>query len=201
MLKVGITGGIGSGKSTVARMFEILGIPVYHADTAAKRLMETDADLMYRIRTHFGASAYENGRLNRAYIAQRVFNHKAELEWLNQQVHPATRADAAAWFAQQKAPYALKEAALLFESGTAGELDIIIGVFAPETVRIHRVMQRDGITAEQIRERMRNQIEETVKMKLCHYQIINNEQQLVIPQVLQLHQILLQKAVATTPTQ
>lgn len=201
MLKVGITGGIGSGKSTVARMFQLLGIPVYYADTAAKRLMETDAQLIERIRTRLGAMAYENGRLNRAYIAQRVFNDKAELEWLNQQVHPATVADAAAWFAQQKAPYALKEAALLFESGSAGELDLIIGVFAPEAVRIHRVMQRDGVTAAQIRERMRNQIEETVKMKLCHYQIINDEQQLVIPQVLQLHQILLQKAVAATPIQ
>lgn len=190
---------MGSGKSTVARVFEVLGVPVYYADAAAKRLMETDAVLMQRIREHFGDAAYDNGRLNRAFIAQRVFNNKSELEWLNRQVHPATIADAARWFHQQQAPYALKEAALLFESGTAGDLDVIIGVWAPETLRLHRVMQRDGTTASQIRERMRHQIEETVKMKLCDYVITNDEQLLVIPQVLQLHQTLLQKAAAATP--
>lgn len=200
MLKVGITGGIGSGKSTIARMFEVLGIPVYHADTAAKRLMETDAVLAARIREHFGATAYENGRLNRAFIAQRVFNNKAELDWLNRQVHPATLADAARWFQNQNATYAIKEAALLFESGTAGDLDVVIGVAAPETLRLHRVMQRDGITAARIRERMRHQIEETVKMKLCDYVVINNDQQLVIPQVLQLHETLLQKAASPIPS-
>lgn len=191
MLRVGITGGIGSGKSIVAKVFNSLGIPVYYADTAAKRLMQEDPELVAAIRENFGAAAYDNGRLNRAYLAEKVFGNPARLELLNQLVHPVTISDAATWMQQQQAPYALKEAALIFESGSQSELDFVIGVYAPKHLRIHRVMQRDGATREAVIKRMDNQIEESVKMRLCDAVITNDDQQLVVPQVLALHEQLL----------
>lgn len=194
MLRVGITGGIGSGKSIVAKVFNSLGIPVYDADTAAKRLMQEDPQLVAAIKAAFGAGAYEDGRLNRAYLADKVFRDPAQLELLNQLVHPVTIKDAANWMQQQQAPYALKEAALIFESGSQSELDFVIGVYAPKHLRIHRVMQRDGVTREAVIKRMDNQIEESLKMRLCDAVITNDDQQLVVPQVLALHEELLQKA-------
>ncbi|HMO32628.1 MAG TPA: dephospho-CoA kinase [Lacibacter sp.] len=194
MLKIGLTGGIGSGKSTVARLFELLGIPVYRADAAAKRLMETDPALMRQIRDAFGEASYSNGRLNRTFLAQSVFGDKSRLETLNNLVHPVTIADAEKWFAAQKGPYVLKEAALLFESGTAAGLDFIIGVEAPRPLRIRRTMLRDGVGAAAVEQRMQHQIDETIKMRLCDFVIRNNEQELVIPQVLALHQQLLTRA-------
>lgn len=194
MLRVGITGGIGSGKSIVAKVFNSLGIPVYNADTAAKRLMQEDPQLVAAIKAAFGAGAYEDGRLNRAYLADKVFRDPAQLELLNQLVHPVTIKDAANWMQQQQAPYALKEAALIFESGSQSELDFVIGVYAPKHLRIHRVMQRDGVSREAVIKRMDNQIEESLKMRLCDAVITNDDQQLVVPQVLALHEQLLQKA-------
>lgn len=192
MLKIGLTGGIGSGKSTVAKVFEVLGIPVYYADDAAKRLMNEDEALKQQLIQRFGAETYVDGKLNRQHIAALVFNNKEQLELLNSFVHPATIVDAQQWFAKQTAPYVIKEAALLFESGTAEGLDKIIGVQAPETIRLKRVMDRDGVTAEEVKRRMNNQIEETIKMRLCDFIINNNEQQAVLPQVLQLHEQLLE---------
>jgi dephospho-CoA kinase len=192
MLKIGLTGGIGSGKSTVAKVFEVLGIPVYYADDAAKRLMNEDEALKQKLIQQFGTETYVDGKLNRQHIAAIVFNNKEKLELLNSLVHPATIADAQQWFAQQTAPYVIKEAALLFESGTAEGLDKIIGVHAPETIRLKRVMDRDGVSAGEVKRRMKNQIEETIKMRLCDFVINNNEQQAVLPQVLQLHEQLLE---------
>lgn len=192
MLKIGLTGGIGSGKSTVAKVFEVLGIPVYYADDAAKRLMNEDDALKQQLIERFGTETYVDGKLNRSHLAAVVFNNKEQLELLNSLVHPSTIADAQKWFAKQTAPYVIKEAALLFESGTAEGLDKIIGVHAPETIRLKRVMDRDGVSAEEVKRRMNNQIEETIKMRLCDYVINNNEQQAVLPQVLQLHEQLLQ---------
>jgi dephospho-CoA kinase len=192
MLKIGLTGGIGSGKSTVAKVFEVLGIPVYYADDAAKRLMNEDEALKQQLIEHFGTATYVDGKLNRQHIAALVFNNKEKLELLNSLVHPATIADAQKWFALQTASYVIKEAALLFESGTAEGLDKVIGVYAPETIRLKRVMDRDGVNAEEVKRRMNNQIAETVKMRLCDFIINNNEQQAVLPQVLQLHAQLLE---------
>jgi dephospho-CoA kinase len=194
MLKAGLTGGIGSGKSTVAKVFEVLGIPVYYADDAAKRLMNEDENLKQQIIQHFGTETYIDGRLNRQHLSSLVFNNKEKLELLNSLVHPATIADAQIWFAAQTAPYLLKEAALLFESGTAEGLDKVIGVHAPETLRLKRVMDRDGVNAQEVKRRMNNQLSETIKMRLCDYVINNNEQQTVVPQVLQLHEQLLELA-------
>lgn len=191
MLKVGITGGIGSGKSTVAGVFETLGIPVYHADTAAKKLMQEDAALQAAIVEAFGEAVYENGVLQRAKLASMVFNNKEKLALLNSIVHPATIADAERWMQAQKAPYVLKEAALLFESGSAEGLDYVIGVWAPEALRIKRVMARDKVSRNEVLQRMAHQIQENIKMRLCDFVIRNTEQELVVPQVLEIHRQLL----------
>jgi dephospho-CoA kinase len=192
MLRVGITGGIGSGKTTVSKIFEVLGIPVYYADTAAKHLMENDPELIRQIISIFGEPAYKDGKLNRSYISGIAFNQPAKLEALNAVVHPATINDAARWMEKQKAPYSIKEAALIFESGTQSQYDFIIGVFSPRAIRINRVIKRDNITAEEVKKRMDRQINEEIKMRLCDAVITNNDQQLIIPQALALHQHLLE---------
>lgn len=194
MLKVGITGGIGSGKSIVSRVFEVLGIPVYYADTEAKRLMNSDEQLIRQLVLHFGPGAYDNGVLNRKYLAAQVFGNTEKLELLNSIVHPVTIADAERWMQEQSTPYAIKEAALIFESGSQEHLDIVIGVYAPEPLRIQRVMHRDNVSREEVKARMSKQINETIKMRLCDYVITNDDQQLVLPQVEQLHKVLLEKA-------
>jgi dephospho-CoA kinase len=191
MLRVGITGGIGSGKSIVAKVFEVLGIRVYYADDAAKKLMNEDAILKEKLVTAFGKDTYTNARLNRSYLSDLVFNNPEKLALLNSIVHPATIADADKWMRQQSGPYTIKEAALLFESGAHKHLDKVIGVFAPSPLRIRRVMQRDNIDQEAVIARMNKQMEEDKKMRLCDYVITNDEQQLVIPQVLEIHRQLI----------
>lgn len=188
MLKIGLTGGIGSGKSTVAKIFETLGIPVYYADAEAKRLMNSSETLKKVIRQNFGEATYENDQLNRKYLAGIVFNNPEKLELLNALIHPVTINDAEQWMQQQSAPYSIKEAALLFESGAAENLDFIVGVYAPQALRIKRVMKRDGLTTDEIMKRINRQVNEEMKMKLCDFVITNNEQELLIPQVLKLHQ-------------
>jgi dephospho-CoA kinase len=193
-LKIGITGGIGSGKSTVAKVFETIGIPVYYADDAAKRLMNEDAALQQQITALFGPTAYVQGQLDRKYIAGQVFSDKTKLQQLNAIVHPATIADGERWMQQQTTPYAIKEAALIFESGTQGGLDYVIGVSAPTSLRLLRVMKRDQVDREAVIARMNKQINEIIKMRLCDFIIYNDEQQLVIPQVLDLHEKLVKLA-------
>jgi dephospho-CoA kinase len=188
MLQIGLTGGIGSGKSTVAKVFETLGIPVYYADEAGKRLMNEDVELKEQIIHNFGTDSYAGGKLNRSYLASLVFSNKEKLEVLNSLVHPATIRDAKEWMQKQTAPYAIKEAALIFESGSGAGLNYIIGVYAPQALRIKRTIDRDNITRDEVIKRMRNQVDEEMKMKLCDFIIYNDEQQLVIPQVLKLHE-------------
>ena len=194
ILKVGLTGGIGSGKTTVAQIFITLGIPVFFADDVAKKIMNEDVELMQNIQHTFGIEAYENGKLNRKYLADIVFKDPLKLEQLNALVHPATINAAEKWMQQQNTPYIIKEAALLFEAGTAAGLDYVIGVYAPQHVRIQRVMQRDNVTREEVIARMNKQINEEIKMRLCDFVIVNDEQQLVIPQVIELHQQLIMLA-------
>jgi dephospho-CoA kinase len=197
MLKIGLTGGIGSGKTTVAKVFELLNVPVYYADEASKRLYHTDAALKAAIVKHFGAEIYVNDLLDRGRLAQLVFDAPEKLELLNSLVHPPTLRDAEQWMAGQAAPYIIKEAALLFETGSAGQLDYIIGITAPVPLRIKRVMDRDNISREQVQNRMDRQMDENIKMRLCDFIIHNDEQQMVIPQVLQLHGEFLQIAAAS----
>jgi dephospho-CoA kinase len=192
MLKVGLTGGIGSGKSTVAAIFSVLGVPVYYADDAAKQLMDEDENVKERIQRNFGEDAYKDGLLNRKYLSGIVFNNADKLTLLNSIVHPATIKDADKWIHKQTSHYVIKEAALLFESGAHEKLDYIIGVQAPLNLRILRAMKRDNVSREEILSRMNKQIDEEIKLSLCDFIIINDEQQLVLPQVLQLHERLLQ---------
>jgi dephospho-CoA kinase len=201
MLRVGLTGGIGSGKSTVAGIFEVLGIPVSNADREAKRVMNEDPGLKEQILLHFGPEAYTGGQLNRPWLAAQVFSHKDKLELLNSLVHPATIQAGAIWMKEQEAlsvPYAIREAALIFESNGGKGLDYVIGVYAPATLRIYRTMQRDKISREQVLQRMSNQIAEDIKMRLCDTVIVNDDQQAVIPQVLELHKKLIRLAAGST---
>jgi dephospho-CoA kinase len=194
ILKIGLTGGMGSGKTTVAKIFELLGVPVYYADAAAKQLYYTNKDLMAEVKKHFGDDVYTERQLNRSNLASKVFNDPEKLGLLNSIVHPATIRDAEEWIANQTYPYIIKEAALLFESGSASGLNHIIGVRSPQHLRLKRVMDRDGFSREEILSRMKQQIDEEIKMRLCDYIIENNEETLVIPQVLQLHQTFLKMA-------
>lgn len=196
MLKIGITGGIGSGKSIVSNIFKVLGIAVFDADFAAKQIMNENKIVQQHLIDAFGESVFLNNELNKKYLANIVFNDAYQLEKLNAIVHPATIEAGNQWVKQQKSIYILKEAALLFESGSAADLDYIIGVYAPKIVRIKRVMQRDNVNEHAVINRMNKQIDENLKMKLCDFVIINDEQQLLIPQVLALHKIFVEKAVA-----
>ncbi len=187
-LKIGLTGGIGSGKTTVAKIFELLGVPVFYADEASKRLYHSNKELMAVLKKHFGEDVYTNEQLNRSRLAAIVFNDPEKLELLNSLVHPLTIKDAEEWMEKQKVPYIIKEAALLFEAGSAKGLDFVIGVSATEDLRIKRVMERDGSKKEDIENRIQRQMDENAKMLLCDFVIKNNEEELVIPQVLALHE-------------
>jgi dephospho-CoA kinase len=172
----------------VAKVFETLGIPVYYADDAAKKLMNTDADLKAAIIKNFGEASYVNGELDRKYMASVVFNDREKLELLNSLTHPATIKDAGEWIKKQSSPYIIKEAALLFESGANKNLDHVIGVYAPLPLRIKRVIARDNSTEEEVKKRINRQMDDVEKINLCDFVITNNEEELVIPQVLKLHQ-------------
>lgn len=186
--QVGITGGIGSGKSTVAKIFATLGIPVYDADARAKALMHTDAQLIAKIKREFGEPAYVNNQLDRKYLAQQVFGFPERLKKLNEWVHPSVGLDYAQWVqTYPQAPYVLKEAALLFESGSAAQLDAVIVVTAPETLRIKRVMQRDGRTEVEVKRIISEQWPQEKLLGLAQHEIRNDESEAVIPQVLRLH--------------
>ena len=181
---IGLTGGIGSGKSVVAKIFATLGIPVFNADDEAKRIMQTSPEIKSKLIQQFGMDIYNESGLDKEKLASIVFDDPFQLQLLNAIVHPVTIQAAKDWAAKQTSPYVIKEAALIFESGAADGLLKVIGVTAPLSLRTHRVMQRDGITKEQVDARMRNQISDTIKMRLCDYVIENNNQQMVIPQVL-----------------
>jgi dephospho-CoA kinase len=195
MLKIGITGGIGSGKSTVCRIFEVLGVPVYSADQAAKRLMATDRKLIDGIAAAFGRASYTNGLLNRAYIARIVFNDPEQLELLNSIVHPAVFRDFAKWSRIQTAPYVAKEAALLFESGSWKLCDQTILVTAPASLKISRVMQRDGLSEEEVGRRMERQLSDEEKTRMADFVIANDERSLLTTQVLSLHRHFLSQVI------
>jgi dephospho-CoA kinase len=200
LLRVGLTGGIGSGKSTIAAIFETLGIPVSYADFEAKRLMNEDAGLREAIVENFGDGAYTDGKLNRKYLAEMVFTDPEKLSLLNSLVHPVTIREGERWMQElgDRFPYAIREAALIFETRTVGHLDFVIGVSAPEELRIRRTMLRDHVTREEVLRRMHNQIDEDIKMQLCDVVIVNDERSAVIPQVLDIHRQLLERAAATT---
>ena len=190
-LEIGITGGIGSGKSLVCRIFQTLGASVYDADSHAKELMTTDGILMSGIKKEFGDLSYHpNGALNREYLAGYVFNDQRKLDVLNSLVHPRVRVDYEKWVRSQAGKhYVLKEAALLFEAGSDKTLDEVIVVYAPEDLRVRRVLKRDRHrSAGQIRDIISRQMPDEEKRRLADYVIVNDETQLLIPQVLKVHE-------------
>jgi len=187
---IGLTGGIGSGKSVVAKIFTTLGIPVFNADEAAKVMMQSNPEMKAKLIEQFGTSIYNASGLQKGKLAEIVFNDPYQLQLLNAIVHPVTIQAAKNWAAKQTTSYVIKEAALIFESGAADGLFKVIGVTAPLSLRIHRVMQRDGVSKEQVEARMQHQISDTIKMRLCDYVIQNNNQEMLIPQVLELDKLI-----------
>lgn len=195
-LLVGITGGIGSGKSTVCKLFSLLGVPVYTADDRAKWLMNHDSPLKEKILAAFGSESYlSNGELNRAYLAASVFSNPEKVAALNALVHPAVRKDFMDWVSQQSAPYLIKEAALLFETGAVKELDCVINVSSPLRVRMARVLLRDPHrTEEQVNQIIDQQLPDEEKNERADFSIKNADNKLLLPQVIALHEQLLRKA-------
>lgn len=195
-LRVGITGGIGSGKSTVCRIFGFFGVPVYDADYWAKWLLNNNEGIKMAVRKVFGPEAYMP-EYNRAFIAKSVFNDPEKLAALNAIAHPAVEKHSLAWHREQisnGSPYTVKEAALIIESGAYKYLDFLILVSAPEKLRIQRVMDRDGVNMEQVLGRIRNQLPESEKMNFADAVIVNDGQHSLIKQVWKLHQTLLKRS-------
>lgn len=187
---VGVTGGIGSGKTTVCRLFSILGIPVYSADDRAKWLMGNNSNLKKAISSEFGEKSFlEDGSLNRAFLAEEVFSDPEKVKRINSLVHPAVGEDFKNWANSQTAPYLIKEAALLFESGSSKELDFVINVSSPLKIRVARVLLRDPHRSEeQVNHIIDQQMPDEQKNELADYVIKNNDSKLIIPQVLEIHQ-------------
>jgi dephospho-CoA kinase len=198
MLKVGITGGIGSGKTTVCKLFEALGVAVYYADDRAKFLMQHEHFLIDQLKQNFGEDIYDHGQLNRAMLAQKVFGNKEQLALLNSLVHPVVFRDTERWYQEQltaKPPYVLKEAALLVETGAYKLLDQLIVVSAPLDIRLQRVVARDKVAAAEVTQRMNNQLAEEEKLKLADFVIENNSDLEALKiQVEKIHQALIEQA-------
>lgn len=178
MLKVGITGGIGSGKSTITSLFHDLGVPIYNSDERAKWLLSNDVDLMNQIKILFGQESYSNNKLNRAHIANIVFQDNDMLKELNAIVHPLVKIDFENWLLlQKKEPLVIKEAAILIESGAYKELDVLIVVLADKKTRIKRVINRDNVSKEEVEKRMETQISDSERLKFANFSVDNNTDQ------------------------
>ena len=192
MLKVGITGGIGSGKTIICQIFNTCGIPTYDADQRAKWLMNHSSQLIRQIMTHFGNESYtENGHLNKEFLSSVVFNDAKQLEKLNELVHPEVGKDYSAWLMEHSnKPYTIKEAAIMYESGSDQLLDKIITVFAPKPVRIRRVQERNGWEIAEIEARMSKQLPEIEKLRRADFVIMNDGSKSLIKQVTYIHNIL-----------
>jgi len=195
MLKVGLTGNIGSGKTLVASVFSTLGVQVFHADAEARKQFENE-EIKYKIRETFGPGVFSpDGEVIRTGLAEIVFNNHSLLDKLNKIIHPGVRNDYQNWCMQHsKAPYTLYEAAILFESGHYLEMDKVICVTAPEALRIMRVMERDHLTRQEVEKRMANQWDEERKVKLSDYVIRNDESAMVIAQVMEIHKKIVQSS-------
>ncbi|MDF1571324.1 MAG: dephospho-CoA kinase [Bacteroidales bacterium] len=188
MLKIGLTGGIGSGKTLVGSVFQELGVPVYEADKEARRLMESDATVIAGVKGLFGEAAYAGGTLNRSYLADKVFGDDDLLTRLNDIVHPAVRKDFDRWTRRHAThAYVMEEAAILFESGGAAAMDFTVFVKAEASVRINRVMERDQVTEAEVRKRMERQMNDQQKELLSDFVIYNDNDRMILPQIVDLH--------------
>ena len=187
MYKVGITGGIGSGKSTVCRMLAERGVAIYDADSRAKELMSTSESLRKALIENFGAETFTAEGLNRQYLAERVFNDAEQLRLLNSLVHPAVIADFEAWAEEQEGHYVVFESAILFEAGLENRVDAVVAVMAPESLRVERVMARDGHTKEQVMARIKSQMSDDERSDRSQYSIVNIDVEDLEEDVEQLH--------------
>ena len=193
MYIIGLTGGIGSGKTIVSKVFENLGIAVYNSDIEAKLLMNNDSDIINKFKMIFGFEIYDNdNRLNKKKLADLIFNDKNKLKTVNSIVHPAVKKHFTNWVQMQKSPYVIKETAILFESGIFKDVDKIITVTAPLELRINRLVIRDSSDKKNILERVNNQLNEDYKIKNSDAVIYNDNKQLIVPQILRIHQKILE---------
>ena len=186
-MKLGITGGIGSGKTSVCKVFNVLGIPVFSSDLDANMIMENDKSIIAGINTIAGRDMYVNGSLDRMVLADLIFNDNSLLGKVNSLVHPVVAEHFMRWEMQQTAPYVIMEAAILIESGTSKLVDRIASVIAPAEERVNRVIHRSNLTKEQVLERMRNQMEDDSRIRLSDYVIYNSENDMIIPAILKIH--------------
>ena len=187
MIKLGVTGGIGSGKTSVCKVFSTFGIPIFSADEEAKKAMEVDTGIILRLNAIAGKDIYASGTLDRAELAKLIFNNRFMLAKVNSVVHPAVFSRFGEWVKKQKAPYIIMEAAILFESGGAEIVDRVVTVTAPVEERIERVVRRSNIAKEEVMERIKNQMSDSDKIKLSDYVIDNSENAMIIPAVLNIH--------------
>ena len=193
-IKIGVTGGIGAGKSLVCRIFSALGTPVYNADSQARKLMVTDSTLIGQIKGHFGAEAYTaDGNVNRTYLAEKAFGDPEKLALLNSLVHPRVALDFERWIQEHSTfQYVIKEAALIFESGSHKGLDAVVAVSAPEELRIRRTIIRDEHrNRKQVEDIIKKQLPEEERLQKANYKVVNDEKNMLIPQVLKLHKAFL----------
>jgi dephospho-CoA kinase len=190
-MKLGITGGIGSGKTSVCRVFNILGIPVFSADPEAQRIMNSDKVVIEGINKIAGKDLYPEGTLDRRELAALIFNDPGSLRKVNSLVHPVVFDNFLSWSEEQKTPYVIMEAAILFESGASNLVDRVATVYAPVEERIARVTRRNQLTREQVLERIRNQMDDEARMKRSDYIINNSENEMIIPVILKIHEDLL----------
>ncbi len=191
MKKIGITGGIGSGKTYVASVFQSLGIPIFNADIQAKKIMTSSGKLIKLVKEEFGNDIYKDSDLNKEKLASIVFNDKSKLEKLNSLVHPIVKKEFNNWCKKQISPYVIKEAAILFESNSHVGLDAVICVSAPLELRIERLLKRDNYSEMEINQRIENQISQEEKEKLSDYIIVNDERNLLLPQIIEIHEKLI----------
>ena len=194
MITIGLTGGIGSGKSTVANMFRELGVPVYDSDAEAKALMVTSEEIKKQIVSLFGKKAYADDHLNRDYIASKVFVDRSKLEDLNSIVHPAVRVHFSEWRKEQTTPYVVQESAIIFENGIQDMYDFVVLVTAPLNLRIKRVVERDDVSEKRVQSRIENQLDDPEKMALADFVVENIDLETTQAKVAELHNTLLKLA-------
>jgi len=190
-LKLGVTGGIGSGKTSVCKVFTVLGIPVFSADRIAREIMDSDENIKEKINSIAGADLYSNGCLDRMALASLIFNNNRLLEKVNSLIHPLVFDHFISWEKTQIAPYVIMEAAILFESGASKLVDKIATIVAPEEERVNRVTMRNKLSRQQVHDRMKNQMDDASRIKLSDYVIHNSENDMIIPVILGIHEDIL----------
>jgi dephospho-CoA kinase len=190
-MKIGVTGGIGSGKTSVCRVFNVLGIPVFSADTAGRKIMDSDNDIIEKVKVIAGKNLYSSGTLDRIELARLIFNDADLLKEINKVVHPVIFENFKVWVKSVSAPYSIMEAAILIESGGAALVDKIVTVVAPVEERVERVMRRNNLTREQVFDRIKNQMTDEEKIRQSDYVIYNSEHEMIIPDILKIHEEIL----------